>query len=117
MKTQSFGKSGEEEAEKFLKRLGYKVLAKNFHSRFGEIDIIAKDEDTIVFVEVKSRTSTLFGSPSEAIGKKKLQGIIKTAEYYLLLHNHGNADIRYDAIEVMVENGEVRFNHIKNITL
>lgn len=57
------GRTGEVKAEKFLKKLGYKILAKNYKTVVGEIDIIAKDGDTVVFVEVKTRTNEKYGAP------------------------------------------------------
>lgn len=116
-KTQVFGKKGEEEAEKYLINLGYKILNKNFRSRLGEIDIIAQDKDTLVFVEVKTRSSVLWGQPAESIRRKKLNSIIKTSQYYLLLNKRTQASYRIDAIEVYFSEGRFGINHIKNITL
>jgi len=111
------GKRGEQEAEKYLKRVGYAIIDKNFRSKIGEIDIIAKDDDMLVFIEVKTRTSTFWGSPAEAIKRKKLHSIIRTSQYYLLTHHNLPQNIRIDAIEILVVNSETRINHIKNITL
>lgn len=118
MNSSNVGKDGEELAAAFLNRLGYKILQRNFHSRFGEIDIIAKDKSQVIFVEVKSRKTFGFGQPIEAINLKKLNGLIKTGQYYLLINNIGNADYRFDAIEVFLNNsGLDKINHVKNITL
>ena len=116
-KTSVFGKRGEEEAEKYLKNIGYKILSKNFRCKVGEIDIIAYDQNCFVFVEVKTRSSTLWGEPAESIRRKKLNSIIKTSQYYLLLNKKTQSRYRIDAIEVFFSEGRFGINHIKNITL
>lgn len=110
------GKQGEWEATKYLKSLGYKILQTNFRSKTGEIDIISEDGKTIVFVEVKLRTTPFFGTPGEAIQKSKLKKLIKTSQFYLLLKNLSHADIRFDAIEIYFLAGRFEINHIRNIT-
>ena len=79
------GKVGEQEAVKFLKKKNYKIIDQNFSCKIGEIDIIAYQKDTIVFVEVKTRKNNLFGTPGQAVNKSKQKKIIKTALYYLQL--------------------------------
>lgn len=108
------GSLGEKEAEKYLTKIGYSILDRNFRSRFGEIDIIAKNGGQVVFVEVKTRTQEMFGTPLEAITHQKLRKIIKTAQYYILRNNI--SDYRFDAIEVRFYAREILINHIKNIT-
>ena len=111
------GKSGEDEVTEYLKKQKYQILARNFKSKLGEIDIVAKDGDQAVFVEVKTRSSMLFGAPSEAIGYKKLLSLIKASEYYLLINNL-DQNYRIDAVEVIMVDGIVKsINQIKNITL
>lgn len=111
------GVFGEQIAARYLERKGYKVLSKNFHSRFGEIDIVALENKTLVFVEVKLRTSSLFGTPLESITSKKLEKMKKTAMYYLTLKKIINNDFRFDAVEVNSKDGVVEINHVENITL
>ena len=77
------GKIGEDAVEKYLKNNGYEILERNFHSRWGEIDIIAKKEKCIVFVEVKTRKSVKYGTPAEFVTGTKIKKIIKTAVLYL----------------------------------
>ncbi len=111
------GKSGEDIAANWIKDQGYTLVSRNFSSRLGEIDIIAKDGPQIVFIEVKTRSSTVFGAPASAITPKKLSSLIKTAEYYLLMNKIGR-NYRIDAVEVIMKNGSVEsIHHIKNITL
>lgn len=118
MKTQKVGNEGENTAQNFLIRQGYSILERNFRSRFGELDIIAREKNQIVFVEVKTRSSSLYGHGVEAIGAKKLRGLIATAHMYLSSHRLSNFSYRFDAIEVGIQtNQEPIINHIKNITL
>ena len=105
------GRSGEKRAEKYLKKLGYKILARNFKTVVGEIDIIAKDGDTVVFVEVKTRTGDAFGRPSEAVDAKKRAKYVKVAQAFLV-KNYKTTDVlcRFDVVET--EEGQI--NHIIN---
>lgn len=100
---------GELQAEKFLKKSGYKILCKNFYSRFGEIDIIARFGECVVFVEVKKRKNNSIAGGAEYVNKIKQQKIIKTSMFYIQKNNL-NCDMRFDVIEI---NGNC-INHIKN---
>ncbi len=106
-----YGKKGEDEACKYLKKQKYKILERNYKSKFGEIDVIAKDKDTIVFVEVKFLNSSNFGLPRERITPTKLRKTRMTANFYLAYKNLLGTKVRFDAIEILYENIE----HIKNI--
>jgi len=108
---------GENEACKFLKKLGYKILDRNFRVGYGEIDIVAIHENTLVFVEVKTRSSDKFGTPFEAITTWKLHPLIRTAQFYKQTHKNLPESMRIDAIAVKVSGNEVLdIEHIKNIT-
>jgi len=110
------GELGEKLAKKFLIEREYKIICQNFESKQGEIDIIAKDKDeTIVFVEVKTRRSLEFGNPSEAVDELKKEHILKTAQYYLYSNKINESNIRFDVIEVFVYKGRYRVSHIKQI--
>lgn len=116
MTTKQIGDFGENEACKYLERNGIKVLKRNYHERGGEIDIIAKDNETIVFAEVKTRISKEYGTPAEFVNYKKREKIIKTAVSYL---GTDDANMRFDVIEVMykIKDGELfvtEINHIKD---
>lgn len=104
------GRIGEELAVKFLKGCKYKILERNFKNKLGEIDIIAKDRDIIVFVEVKSRSSSEFGLPCEAVDIKKQNKIRFVASLYLQTKKIEDKELRFDVIEVL--DGEI--NYIKN---
>jgi putative endonuclease len=94
------GKEAEDLATQFLVNLGYEILVRNYRYQRGEIDIIAKIADTIVFVEVKSRKNEDFGFPEEAVTPKKQDLIHTTAENYLLENDLQN-DIRFDIIAIV----------------
>jgi putative endonuclease len=93
------GQCGEDFAVTFLKNNGYKILKRNYRNKIGEIDIIAKTNDELVFVEVKTRGSDMFGTPAEAVTYHKKKKIVNTAKYYLL-KNPTDMNIRFDIIEV-----------------
>ena len=104
------GSVGEKRAAEYLLNAGYEILAKNFKTRVGEIDIIARKDQTIVFVEVKTRSSDDFGAPSEAVGNKKRKKYALVAEEYLLRNKCTDAACRFDVIEI--ENDGI--NHIED---
>ncbi len=97
-KRQKFGEKGEAIAVGQLKKEGYKIIETNYRTKLGEIDIIAKDKDTIVFVEVKARRSVHFGSPKWAVTPKKQKKISIVALYYLKSTNQSNAKARFDVV-------------------
>lgn len=101
-----FGKSGEEAAVSLLKDNGYKILLKNYKSKLGEIDIIARDKDTVCFVEVKTRHTDRFGLPQEAISRSKQRQISKAALLYLKENNLLDRKARFDVVSV-VYSGDV----------
>lgn len=111
------GIEGEKIAYSYLLRKGHRIIAKNFHSRFGEIDIISLDGKTIVFTEVKMRSSKRFGTPLEAITYRKLQKLQKTALFFLNLYKLSNSPYRFDAVEIEIVEGKIEINQVENITL
>ncbi len=111
----SFGEKGEDMAVEYLKKLGYKILARNYRFGHGEIDIIAKDKETIVFVEVKTRENLNFGPPELAITKRKQQQIKKIGEAYLHENNITDTECRMDVVAILMErNKKPEINHIIN---
>ncbi len=108
------GNYGEEEAAKFLKKNKYKIIEKNYSCKFGEIDIIAKDKNILVFVEVKSRTNEKYGAPALAVNYYKQKNIIKTAKYYIMKNKLQNEFCRFDVVEVLLENADNNIRLIKN---
>ena len=108
MTTKEIGDFGENTACEYLKKSGYSIVQRNFHSRYGEIDIIALDKTCTVFVEVKTRKNALYGNASEYVDYRKRQKLLLCAKYYL----SGNIyeEVRFDVIEVYYNmNGETLF--------
>ena len=98
--SESLGRRGETAAAKFLKRLGYRILECGYDSPLGEIDIIAIDGRTIVFVEVKTRSSTDAGHPADAVDATKRRRMTQAALAYLKAHNLLQTPARFDVIAV-----------------
>jgi putative endonuclease len=102
----SLGKHGEDVACRELGRRGYAILARRFRTRFGEIDIIARDGRTLVFIEVKTRSSAAFGTPAEAVTARKQAKIGLMASEYLLRRGATDLPCRFDVVGVAVEEGK-----------
>ena len=111
------GKLGEDLATKYLETLGYQIIERNFRCKVGEIDIIAKDKDEVVFIEVKSRKILSYGKPGDAVDIIKRKHIYRAAEYYLLIHNGLDIYTRIDVIEVYLNKEKYRINHIKEAVI
>lgn len=107
---------GENLACDFLKKKGYKIIERNFRKGYGEIDIVATHNNTLVFVEVKTRSTNLFGGAIEAISYSKLQKLIKTCEFYKMSHPRLPEGMRIDAILIDIKNDENKIEHIENIS-
>jgi putative endonuclease len=113
-KNLEFGKAAEREAVEFLKTKGYEILKLNYKTRLGEIDIIAKDKDTVCFVEVKARRFLSLGQPSEAVSFKKQGHIAKAAVYYLKINNLLESPARFDVLSILYRDNRGEFSLIKN---
>lgn len=129
MKTKDIGTLGEDIAERYLKKRGYKILSRNYSCRGGEIDIICFRFGKLVFVEVKARSNDLFGRPSDAVDTEKIKKIKKAAHDFSINHvRNGKVSVFYpfgielkrrinkkqiDVIEVFLSE-ENRINHIKD---
>lgn len=108
------GDRGEAIAKDFLRKQGYKVLETNFRvHRIGEIDLVAQDGETLVFVEVKYRKSITFGRPEEYVDKRKRERLIRAAKAYLLKHTDHKA-VRFDVVAVTGEMKAPQVRHIPN---
>lgn len=115
---QIIGKLGEHIASKYLVKLGWKIISQNFRKRYGEIDIIANDKKTLVFVEVKTRTGDNFGPIEESITPWKIRRLKRSVDYYLHLQPSYPETIRIDFIGIeLLENDLVRkISHYRNIS-
>jgi putative endonuclease len=107
------GQKGEELAVKFLKKKGYRIIRQNYKTPVGEIDIIAKDKDTIVFVEVKTRESMEFGYPFEAVNSTKRRKIANVAKLYIKKFKE-IPRCRFDVVSVYYEDGKLEFGLIRD---
>ena len=112
MNNKEKGDFGEDIAKQYLVENGAFILESKYKIKSGEIDIIARLDNEIVFVEVKSRSNLKFGRPSEAVNKHKINKIINTSKYYILKNNLYDTPIRFDVIEIYLN--EKKINHIVN---
>ena len=106
------GDFGEDLVEEYLRNKGYDILDRNFRKAFGEIDTIARIDEIVVFVEVKTRKNKDFANPSEAVTISKQQKIIKASQAYLMENDLTDSIIRFDVAEVIRVDGEI--NYIEN---
>ncbi len=112
---QMLGQKGEKKAARYLKQKGYKVVTANYRCQYGEIDLIAKHADILIFIEVKTRTSNDFGGPAAAVDRRKQQQISKVAHHYLVTHHNDDVDARFDVISILSPNGQkTEIEHITN---
>lgn len=107
------GKAGEELALKHLRKSGYTILAVNWHYGHEEIDIIAKDGETLVVVEVKTRAGTDFGEPEFAVNRRKQKSIVRVADAYIQ-ENDLDVETRFDVISVVINKNETQLHHIED---
>jgi putative endonuclease len=107
------GASGEKTAEKFLKEKGYEILATNWRFGSDEIDIIARYNGFLVIVEVKTRSTNVFGEPEIAVTKQKQKFLIRAAQNYILQKNI-NDETRFDIIAIVSKNGNNTIHHIED---
>lgn len=106
MKRRAFGTDGEYDAHDYLLGQGYRILDMNYRRPTGEIDVIAMKGDTVVFVEVKRRTTRRYGAPAEAVTPQKQARIVRTAALYLQEKRLDDVGVRFDIIEITP--GEIR---------
>ena len=109
-----FAKSAESRAREFLKNSGYRILSQNFRTKLGEIDIVARDKDTICFVEVKARHSDRFGLPQEAVSFIKQRQIAKAALTFLKDNDLLDKKARFDVVSVMLASEKPKIELIKD---
>lgn len=107
------GQEGEDVAARYLERHGFTVLDRNWRCGHKELDLVVRNDSTIVFVEVKTRASLDFGSPLEAVTPQKIRRIVNSADAYLRL-NCIDMDVRFDIVSIVVDGGEFRIEHIED---
>ncbi|MEK7167235.1 MAG: YraN family protein [Patescibacteria group bacterium] len=110
------GNLGEKIAKQYFKKQGYKIIKQNFTNRMGEIDLIVKDKDQFVFVEVKTRTNQNFGYPEESIDSRKQSKIIRTAQNFLFEKKIFSENYRFDVISIELNQSTQKaiIKHIKD---
>lgn len=109
------GNWGEKLVRSYLDKYGYELLARNFKCDLGEIDVIFKDKNEIVFAEIKSRNNMKFGRPAESVTNFKMKHILNVAKYFLYINNLSDEFIRFDVIEVYLNSKKPIINHIKGV--
>jgi putative endonuclease len=110
----AIGSRGEREAASYLRRKGYTILRRNYRCRRGEIDIIARKNRTVIFVEVKTGRNRSFGDPAEWVDRKKQRHLITAAQHYLQVCGRPDAHCRFDVISVLGTGDTVRIRHIED---
>jgi putative endonuclease len=106
---------GEEIASNYLIKKGHKIIDRNFRKGYGEIDIISLHNNTLVFTEVKTRKTNLFGGAIEAVSFRKIKNLARTAQYYKILHPNLPSLLRIDAILIDIGD-KTHIKHIENIS-
>lgn len=102
------GKWGEELAACYLREQGYQIVFRNFYSKYGELDIVAKRNHLLVFVEVKTRTQDYYGTPAEAVDARKRRHMAYAANFFVQRFGFQQVDLRFDVIEI-------HLNHLENV--
>ena len=106
------GSAGERMAARFLKKKGYKIIRRNCRSSMGEIDLVMRDRDEVVFVEVKTRASRQWGEPEQAVNRAKQRRISLQAMRFATRHNLRERPLRFDVVAVVLADGDApRITH------
>jgi putative endonuclease len=111
---QNFGRSGEDAAARHLEELGYRIQDRNVRTPAGEIDIVARDGDCLVFVEVKARRSARFGPPKAAVDRRKQRKLWQCAQHYLKTAGRTRRRARFDVVSVTSDGGALRVEVLRN---
>jgi putative endonuclease len=111
---QVLGRLGEEVAERFLRKKGYKLVARNYRCAAGEVDLIVLDRRVIVFVEVKTRSGDRFGTPFEAVEVRKQRKMMRAAQFFLTEKGLHQRDARFDVVGISWPSGKPTVEHIEN---
>ncbi len=108
------GRVGEERAASFLEQKGYRIVARNVRNWAGEMDLVARDGGTTVFVEVRTRRGRALGTPEESITREKGRRLVRVAQAHLQMHDALEGDWRVDVVAVELDGGQVRVRHHVN---
>ncbi len=111
----NLGRYGEDLAAAYLERKGFQIIVRNYRQKTGEVDIIANDGETLVFIEVKTRSSLLFGQPFEAVTPAKQKQLNRIALEYITRNKIKNQAARFDVISILIEKTkQPKINHLQN---
>lgn len=110
------GKAGEQMAAEYLKKKGYEVVARNFRYQKAEVDIIALHEDTLIAVEVKTRSTPDFGDPQEFVKSKQIQQLLKAVDHFVN-EQELDVEVRFDIVAIIRNKSGVRIEHLENAFL
>lgn len=113
MERRDLGRQGELEAERFLLTQGYELIARNYRCPSGELDLVARDHDILVFVEVRTQSGPRFGGPLESVTFRKQRQIIKAATHYMIRYRMAHQPMRFDVIGICWTNAMPRITHVK----
>ena len=110
------GAQGESIGAAHLEARGLRIVGRNYHTRYGEVDLIAEEGETLVFVEVKARRGTAYGTPEESVTPRKRERLTKTAQVYLAEHGLDQRHWRIDVVAITLRaNGPATINHIQAV--
>jgi putative endonuclease len=112
---QDLGRYGEDQAASYLQDRGYEIIDRNWRSPVGEIDLVARDKDRLVFIEVKTRNGSGFGHPFEAITAKKVARMRRMVAEWCLAKQVSGLKVRLDAVAVLITGGRVHIEHLKEV--
>ena len=111
---QLLGAEGEQAAEKFLKRQRYTIIERNYRCPVGEVDLVALEGRTVVFIEVKTRKGEGWGTPMEAVDRRKQRQVSRAAQYFLAQHRLQDREARFDVVGVWWDAGRIACELVKN---
>ncbi len=115
MNRKQWGRIGEDMAEEYLRGQGYEIVEKNFSCSFGEIDIIARKNRSLIFIEVKYRKSENYGSPLQAVDSRKISRLKRIIEYYCLIRKIKDCPLRIEVIGILKDKEKFSIEHIKEV--
>lgn len=110
------GKAGEQMAAEYLQKKGYEIVARNFRYQKAEVDIIALNEDTLIAVEVKTRSTPDFGDPQEFVKSKQIQQLLKAVDHFVN-EQELDVEVRFDIVAIIRNKSGVRIEHLENAFL
>ncbi|MFC1649848.1 YraN family protein [Patescibacteria group bacterium] len=116
-KSQALGAKAENLAKKLLQNKGYNVIHSNFYTKYGEIDLIAEKENTLVFVEVKARKDTRKGYPEESVNRRKVENIKKAAHLFTKKYNLPHKEFRIDVISIIYNEEGIKYRLFKAVDI